>query len=148
MHSLFGIARDRTWDLSIPSRTFYHCSTATSKGNRKIHQFTVGQQVEQVTLIIHCVEKKCNEQCFRHNFDNHKYVVVMFAWNVVKRMWTRTNTINGRHLNSVTILPCELNDHQPNVIIRRKSHRNINMQLFDSTNQRRFQRPQLLQCQN
>jgi len=29
MHSLFGTARDQTWDLSIPSRTFYHCSTAT-----------------------------------------------------------------------------------------------------------------------
>jgi len=31
MHSLFGTARDRTWDLSIPSRTFYHCSTAPPK---------------------------------------------------------------------------------------------------------------------
>jgi len=29
MHSLFGTARDRTWDLSIPSRTFYHRSTNT-----------------------------------------------------------------------------------------------------------------------
>jgi len=29
MHSLFGTARDRTWDFLIPSRTFYHCSTAT-----------------------------------------------------------------------------------------------------------------------
>jgi len=29
MHSLFGTARNRTWDLSISSRTFYHCSTAT-----------------------------------------------------------------------------------------------------------------------
>jgi len=28
MHSLFDTAWDRTWDLSIPSRTFYHCSTA------------------------------------------------------------------------------------------------------------------------
>jgi len=35
MHLLFGTARDRTWDFSIPSRTrtFYHCSTATAKIN-------------------------------------------------------------------------------------------------------------------
>jgi len=29
MHSLFGTTLDRTWDISIPSRTFYHCSTAS-----------------------------------------------------------------------------------------------------------------------
>jgi len=33
MHSLYGTARDRTWDFSIPSRTFYHCSTATPQRN-------------------------------------------------------------------------------------------------------------------
>jgi len=39
MRSLFGIARNRTWDLSIPSRTFYHCSTATP---RKEKGYVVG----------------------------------------------------------------------------------------------------------
>jgi len=37
MHSLFGTARDRTWDLSIPSRTFYHYSTATPNVTNSSH---------------------------------------------------------------------------------------------------------------
>jgi len=41
---------------------------------------------------------------FKHNFDKHKYIVVIFARNVVKLMWSQTNATNVRHTYTASLL--------------------------------------------
>jgi len=52
--------------------------------------------------------KKRDRQYFGHNFDKFKYVVVIFARNIMMVMWNYQHNQSPPHLISVATLPCEL----------------------------------------
>ena len=58
---------------------------------------TLASYLKCSLLTTPCLEKNGTTIFFRHNLDNKKYIVVIFAQNIVKVMRNQTNTTKVRH---------------------------------------------------